>query len=59
MPYINVGDLNLQIPTKVDNIKKSNNGSSKIYWVNVRVPTSENKFESTIHIIGINFTNII
>lgn len=46
MSYINVVDLNLQIPTRVDNIKKSNNGSSKIYWVNVSVPTSGNKIDN-------------
>lgn len=40
MIYIKV-DLNLQIPTNDANIKNNSIGSSKMYWVNVSVPTSE------------------
>lgn len=38
--YDKAADRNLQIPTNDANIKNNSMGSSKIYWVNVNVPTS-------------------
>jgi len=38
--YDNAEDRNLHIPTNDANIKNNSMGSSKIYWVNVNVPTS-------------------
>lgn len=39
LTYVEV-DRNLQIPKNDANMKNNSMGSSKIYWVNVNVPTS-------------------
>lgn len=55
MTYVEV-DRNLQIPTNDANIKNSSMGSSKIYCVNVNVPTSIKQMytiTSLIHLIKV------